>query len=263
MTKFQCLLLIEFFLLAAVTLSVASVFMPDWRLGGSSQFMYPAGLNQGFAQRSYGLVYVEGLRKLSWAELSTSICDRWGLYHNTASLFEVAPPCTNSPVDPAHCTELFETHIRARCESYSALTLISWITIGVLSISTTLAALTSVVMLVISLGIWKRFVLAGLLASTVLAFSAVAVWGILSEFYFSLLTESATYPSAPLSLGFWLACASVLCLATGTFVFWRLSSGLKAKADRMSVSQASMLDVAERRYLNRESIKLIDDSDPE
>ena len=263
LSKFQSLLVVEALLFVSVMVFVASIFVPNWRSGGGSTFLYPPALHQGFDSRSYGLIYVEGLRKISWAELSTSICDRWGLYSNTASLFDIAPMCTNSPKDAAECTNLFETHLHDRCESYAAMTIVSWITMGIISIATVMTAVTSIVMLVISLGVWKRFVLASLFSASILVVTAILSWGLLTAHYFQVLYDTATFPEAPLSVGFWLAVGAGSCLVIATFIFWRLSNGLHAKADRMSVSQAKLLDIMERRYLDHETVKLIDDSDNE
>jgi hypothetical protein len=262
LSRFQCLLLTEFLLLSSMGLFITSVFLPSWRVGGSSSYMYPPAMNQGFSHRNYGLIYVEGLRRMSWAELATSTCDRWGMYIHTKPLFPFAAVCNSALADKAKCTKLFENHLYNRCNAYSTMTLISWITTGLLSVSTLLVAITSIVMLLIPLGTWKRFVVAALASASVVAVPILISWMITSMIAFDSLTSTAAYPSARLGLGFWLAMGGGIALVLATLVFWRLSQGLKllpSNNDKISTSNAGLLDLAEHKLLSGE--KIDDDTD--
>jgi hypothetical protein len=266
LSKFQCLVMVELLLISAMTLMMASIFLPNWRVGGSSTFMYPPGMTQGFTHRNYGLIYVEGNRKMSWAELATSTCDRWGMYIHTKPLFPIASVCQNSTVNKTICTDVFETHLMNRCNSYSTMTLLNWITAGLMSLATVLSSVTAICMLLIPLGTWKRFVLAALSSASIISFPMILAWLITSMVSFNDLTSTAEYPSAPLSLGFWVALGGTVCLLLATFVFWRLSQGLKlsppAKAgEKISTSNAGLLDMAEKKLLDRQA--LADDTDDE
>jgi len=141
MTRFQCLVLTEVLLIIAVGVLTWSIIMPNWLIGGGSRYMYPPGLTQGFSSRQYGLVYVEGLRKQTWAQLASSICDRWGMYLHTKSLYATASSCASN-VKPADCTAAFETHLRDRCEIYSDMTLLSFVIVGVLSVAVLLVGIS-------------------------------------------------------------------------------------------------------------------------
>jgi hypothetical protein len=266
LTRFQCLVATEILLIVSMTLMMASIFIPDWRLGGSNSFLYPASVTQGFETRHYGLIYVEGLRKMSWAELATSTCDRWGMYIHTKPLFPIASVCEHAPVNKTTCTDLFETHLHNRCNAYSSITLVNWITAGLMSLSTLLISITAIAMLLIPLGIWKRFVLAALFSASVVSFPTIMAWLITTMVSFNSLTSTAEYPSARLGLGFWIALGGTLALLAATFVFWRLSQGLKlvppVKAgEKLSTSNVGLLDMAERKLLNGEKIE--DDTDDE
>ena len=79
LSRFSCLVITEALLIGAISLQTGSIFFSDWRVGSGDTFMYPPNITQGFPSRLYGLIYVEGLRKMTWAELATNTCDRWGL----------------------------------------------------------------------------------------------------------------------------------------------------------------------------------------
>jgi hypothetical protein len=264
LSRFQCLILTELLLIASMMLMIASVLIPEWRVGDGSSFLYPPKTTQGFAQRSYGLIYVEALRKMTWAELATSTCDRWGMYINTKALFPIAPVCTNAPVDKAQCSSLFETHLYERCNWYSSITLTNWTTAGLMSVCTLLVAVTSISMLVVALGVWKRFLLAALCAASAISLPVLIGWLVTTTLAFSKLGGSATYPAAKLGLGFWVAWGGVLALLLATLIFWRLSQGLKLvppNSGKMSTSNAGLLDMAEKKLLSGERID--DDTDDE
>jgi hypothetical protein len=263
LTRFQCLVITEFLLIAAMGLMMASIFITDWRLGGSNGYMYPPNMTGGFESRHYGLIYVEGLRKMTWAELATSTCDQWGMYIETKPLFPIATPCLNAPVNKTECTNIFETHFYNRCNAYSSITLVSWITAGLMSLATFLCSITAIAMLLIPLGIWKRFVLAALGSSSLISFGVLMGWLITTTIEFHSLTSTASYPIAIISVGFWVALAGTLALILATFLFWRLSLGLKLVAEKgpISTSNAGLLDMAEHKLLGGQ--KIADDTDDE
>jgi hypothetical protein len=254
--------------MATIALSMASIFMGNWLQGGSSAFMYPDNITQGFTTRQYGLIYVEGLRKLTWAELATSTCDRWGMYIHTKSLYPVAPVCNASPVDKAKCTTLFEDHLRQRCDSYSAVTLVSWITAGLTSMSVVLVAITAIAMLLVSLGTWKRFVLAALGASAIISFPILLAYLGVAYVYFHKLSTTATYPMPTLGLGYYMALGGSIALMLATFLFWRLSKALKFTPPvngKPAVGNTGLLDMAEQKLLDGQKIQddTEDELDPE
>ena len=266
LTRFQCLVATELLLIASMTLTMTSIFLPDWRIGPASHFFYPSGTTQGFDARHYGLIYVEGNRKMTWAELATSTCDRWGMYIHTKPLFPIASACQNSPVNKTMCTAVFEDHLMNRCNAYSTMTLVNWITAGLMSLSTILCSITAIAMLLIPLGTWKRFVLASLCSASVISFPMILAWMITTFVEFHSLTSTATFPPASLGLGFWIALGGTLCLLVATFSFWRLSQGLKltppAKTgDKISTSNAGLLDMAERKLLDNQNIAEDTDDD--
>ena len=263
LTRFQCLVLVEVLLMAAMTFSMGSIFIGNWLNGASSAFMYPDGLVQGFPSRQYGLIYVNGLRSMTWAELSTSTCDRWGMYIHTKSLFPVAPVCNSSLGDKKACTALFEDHLRQRCDTYSAVTLVSWITAGLTSIAVVLVAITAIAMLLVSLGTWKRFVLAALASASVVSFPILVGYLVTSYLYFAKLANSATYPMPTLGMGFYSALIGSLSLIVATFIFFRLSKALKYSPPvkgKMSVGTTGLLDMAEQSLIDG---KKIDDEEDE
>ena len=259
MTRFQCLVLAEFLLIIAVGVLTWSILMPNWLLASGSQFMYPPGLSQGFPERQYGLVYVEGLRKQSWAELASSACDSWGMYLNTKQLYPIASNCKNN-AKPELCTEKFETHFRNRCEIYSDMTLLSFVVVGVLSVAVTLVGVSSICMLVISVAKWKRMMLAGLMSGFTLTLLAIISYAVFSLMWFKQLTTTATYPKPNLSAGYFLCIGGMVVLGGASFVFYRLSAGLKFNPkNSLAVGTGGLLDLAEAKYVDQKI--LIDDED--
>lgn len=264
LSRFQCLVLVELLLIGSMTLTIGSIFVPDWRLGAGSQFLYPSTLQQGFSERKYGLIYVEGLRKMSWAELSSSTCDRWGLYANTKSLFPIAPTCTDSPVNKAQCTSNFESHLETRCDVYASITLLSFITVGLLCIASVGAAGTAIAMLVVTLGTWKRWILASLFSCSIVALPITLIWGLLTWKWFGRLDDTGTFPQPEFGLGYWIAIGGAVGMVVAALVFWRLSAALKmtsAPNAKMGVSNANLLDMAEQKLLA--GSQLVDDTDDE
>lgn len=266
LSRFTCLVLTEVLLLVSMTCQTGSVFFQDWREGAGDTFMFPPNVTLGFSTRLYGLIYVEGLRQMTWAELSTNTCDRWGMYINTKPLFPTAPACMSNTVDPATCTSDFENHLRLRCSNYSAITLLNWITIGLLSLTSLLTAMTAILMLLVPLGNWKRYILAALFAASIIAFPMLIAWGSLTYYFFKQLSDSATYPFPTIGLGGWIALAGVVTLVLATLIFWRLTKGLRISTDgktdgKISTSNSGILDMAEHKYLVKG--KIADDTDEE
>ncbi len=235
--------------------------MPNWLLGGSSQFLYPPGLSQGFSERKYGLVYVEGLKKQSWAELASAMCDSWGMYLNTKQLYPIASNCKNN-AHPDTCTQKFETHFRDRCEIYSDMTLLSFVVVGTLSVAVALVGISSICMLVISVAKWKRMMLAGLTSGFTLTLLSLIVYIGCSMKWFSDLNSTGTFPKPTVSAGYFMCIGGMVVLGAASFVFYRLSSGLKFNPkNNLAVGTGGLLDLAEAKYVDQKN--LVDDEDDE
>ena len=262
LSRFSCLVIAEALLIGAISLQTGSIFFSDWRVGSGDTFMYPPNITQGFTSRLYGLIYVEGLRKITWAELATNTCDRWGLYINTKPLFPTAPACSSDAR-----TDNFENHLRLRCANYSSITLLNWVTIGLLCLSAVLCAATAIFMLLVPLGKWKRYILASLFSASAVSFPTVLAWGALTQYFFKQLSTTATYPMPHVGIGAWLALAGTTALVVSTFIFWRLTHGLKILSSaaeaggKIGTSNAGLLDMAEHKFLVKG--KLADDTDEE
>jgi hypothetical protein len=250
------MMLTELLLLISLGMGLASIFIPDWLSGSSSTYMYPSGTSQGFESRSYGLVYVEGQQKQTWAEVAGSVCDRWGLYAHTSTLYPIAAICESSSVgDDVKCTESFETHLRSRCEVYSNMTLLSFIVIGVLSFANALIALTSILMLLVPIAQMKRSLLASLSSSIVLVTGGLVSYALCSFFWFKRLNDNSTFPMPTISLGFIVGAVGNFMLIAGTFVLYRLSAGLKYTPNKNHVAHKALLDLAEAKLLDSGSFE--------
>lgn len=262
LSRFTCLVITELLLIVSMTFQTGSVFFSDWRVGAGDLYMFPPKVSQGFSSRLYGLIYVEGLRQMTWAELATNTCDRWGLYVNTKALYPIAPVCSDTP-DAILCTELFEEHLRLRCSNYSSITLLNWITLGLIFLSAILTALTAISMLLVPLGAWKRYILAALFSASAISIPLILTWTVLTHIWFKQLGDSATYPLPHIGVGGWVAVGGSIALAVATLIFWRLTFGLKINptVGNVSTSNAGLLDMAEHKYLVNG--KIADDTDHE
>ena len=118
-------------------------------------------------------------------------------------------------------------------------------------------------MLVVSLGNWKRYVGAALASASVISLPILAAWALVTYKYFYDLSTTATYPVPGVGLGFWLGFGGSLSLVLATFVFYRLSKGLKYSPTSkvIGTGNAGLLDMAEQKYLTKS--KLADDTDDE
>jgi hypothetical protein len=204
---------------------------------------------------------VEGLKKQSWAELASAMCDSWGMYLNTRQLYPVASNCKEN-AQPETCTKNFETHFRDRCEVYSDMTLLSFVVVAILSTAVTLVGVSSICMLVVSVAKWKRMMLAGLMSGFTLTFLSVIVYVACSLYWFNDLTTTGTFPKPAISAGYYLCVGGMVVLGAASFVFYRLSAGLKYNPkNSLAVGTGGLLDLAEAKYVDQKN--LVDDEDHE
>jgi len=113
-------------------------------------------------------------------------------------------------------------------------------------------------MLVVSVAKWKRMLLAGLMSGFILSLASLVTYGVFSTLWFKSLASTGTFPLPQLNLGFILCGAGMLMLAIASFVFYRLSAGLKFNPNDKkgtAVGTAALLDLAEAKFVDSRQLE--------
>jgi len=102
--------------------------------------------------------------------------------------------------------------------------------------------------------------LAGLMSGFTLTLLSVIIYVVLSLMWFNDLSTTATFPKPTLSAGYFMCIGGMVVLGAASFVFYRLSAGLKFNPkNSLAVGTGGLLDLAEAKYVDQKN--LVDDED--
>lgn len=221
---------------------MASMVLPAWREGIGSKFLNTVpGVNAAatYDERQYGMIYVTGKYRLSWATLARAACDKWTAVYGIAMLQGLIvddSPCTPNAGEDSDCPHNFANHMMQRCTEYTNIHTATKVLMSMVGIAMLMTLISTFLLFLGSVKANRELIFSLLVFADVCLLVGTVYYVYTSDAGFKVLGTGSTYPYPKLgwSFYFYLACCTLHFTGVMLFGWTKVLSKWVGGGDRPS-----------------------------